>query len=238
MGGDTVLCERSSGGDSPNDRGNVIGTAQQIGQVHQGLSRVGWRQRAHHHADEFRFQRPGQTVAAQEKAIARLQIEWSFHVDGHGGVRTERAGDHVLGDIGRDFLLAGVSRRSHFPDQAVVEGELLQVVATEAIDATVADVGRQRTAGQQQETTTSGAHPLKIDTVLPFVVDHAVGLLDRFDNRFAGREVVKLVIAVRNIVGGQLASQFAGGVGAHAVGYHEQMTVTLVDLRRIGQGDR
>ena len=111
----------------------------------------------------------------------------------------------------------------HFPDEAVVERELLDRVPAQPIDAAVADVGRHGAVGQQQQAAAGRAHAVEVDAVRPLGVDAAVGVVNGGDDRLARRQVGPLLVGVRNVVGGDLAGEFAGGVGAHAVGHDEEV---------------
>ena len=47
-------------------------------------------------------------------------------IDVHGRMRTERARDHVLGNVGRHVGLGHLPGGRHFPHQAVIERQLLE----------------------------------------------------------------------------------------------------------------
>ena len=65
--------------------------------------------------------------------------------------------------------------------------------------------------------------PWKSTLFCPLAWMRPLASCDGGDDRLARRQVAPLVVGVRNVVGGELAGQFAGGVGAHAVGHDEQV---------------
>ena len=57
--------------------------------------------------------------------VTEFELEWTFNVNLHFGVRAERARDHILGHIGGDLFFGRLPGSRHFPDQAMIESELL-----------------------------------------------------------------------------------------------------------------
>ena len=132
--------------DDPGDEdGAVVGSAAEIGQVDKRLGRFGGRNAGEDRAQLGVFHAAGQAVAAEQIDIALLNGMRSFEIDLHRWIRAKRACDHVLGhDRGDVGPLGKLARRFQLPLQAVVEGELVNGVAAEPIDAAVADVGGER----------------------------------------------------------------------------------------------
>jgi len=117
-------------------------------------------------------------------------------------------------------ILAG---RLHLPNVAVVEGQLLDPLAADAIAAAVADVGEQGATGEQHENGGGRAHAAELGTRLPTDVDLVVGVENRGQNGLGGRLIEQFAVVQRDDVGGHFAGQFARRVSPHAVGHHEDV---------------
>ena len=101
-----------------------------------------------------------QAVAAKQEGIARLHGERAFQIGLDLRIRPHGPGDHVAGNKGRNFLfiLGEVARGPHFPDEAVIEGQLLQALLAEPVDAAVTDMGDQGPLWQNHEGIDGGPH--------------------------------------------------------------------------------
>ena len=92
------------------------------------------------------------------------------------------------------------------------------------INAAVADVRHQGRARQQHQHAARRAHALELGVGLAAFVDVGVGSHDGpCAGPRPGQRSVHLAIRVGHAFAGHLAGQLAGGVGAHAVGHHQQM---------------
>ncbi len=78
---------------------------------------------------------------------------------------------------------------------------------------------------------------MKLGVGLAAVVDSGIGIDDRLAEGVGGAAVEQLVIGVRHAVAGQFAGQFAGGVGAHAVGHHKDVAALAPVALVARQGD-
>ena len=154
-------------------------------------------------------------------------------------IGAERARDHVLGNDGRDVGAFGhLPRGSQLPLQAVVERELADRVAAQAIDAAVADVPGDCPLRQQHQHAAGRAHVVKIGVRPAAAIDLGIRLAERPQQRLGRRKLGVLAIEVRHAFDGQLAGQLAGRMSSHAVGHHQQMAAGLKQLRRIGGQQR
>lgn len=132
---------------------------------------------------------------------------------------------HLLGP----FALAA----GQLPHQAVVEAELLDEAAANAVDPAVADVAHPRSLGAQHEGGGRGAHAVEVAVLRAARMDGAVGLDKSLAQRGCRPFAGMLGIDVRDVVDGHLARQLADRVGAHAVGDQEHVAA-LPPLFRLG----
>ena len=109
----------------------------------------------------------------------------------------------------------------------MVEGQLFDLGAAEAVGTAIAHVGHQRPGGQQHQRRGGRAHAAKVETGLPPAVDLVVGVEDGRENGLGRRLVQPLPIDQGDGVGGHLAGQLAGRMGPHAVGHHEEVAPLL-----------
>ena len=226
-------------GDPGDEHGHVVRPAAKVRQIDQRLGRLLRRQAGQDRADLGVFDAAGQAVAAQQIDVARRDRVRTFQIDLHVGIGAERPRDDVLGhDRGDVGPRRQLPRGLQLPLQAVVERELADRVAAEAIDAAVADVGRQRPLRQQHEDAAGRPHVVEVGVGGAAAIDLGVRLADRPLQGLRGGELAVLVIEVRHAVGGQLAGQLAGRVGAHAVGHHQQVPALGECLGRLGQQQR
>jgi len=114
---------------------------------------------------------------------------------------------------------------------------LLQPIVRHAVDATVADVSYDRSAGQQQQRTTRRAHVTKFFVQLASSVDLAIGATHGFAERVAVGVFVESCVEMRDVVDGQFAGQFSSSVCSHPVSDNEQVALLLPVLDAAGQGD-
>src|SRR5262249_32641727 len=158
---------------------------------------------------------PAQTVAADQEGVAFLYAVRTFHIHLNGLLRTQRAND----DVGRDALqLLGADPLppGQLPHQAVVEGELLDGVAADPVDAAVADVPDPGALRVNQQGGAGGPHPLEAAVLLAAVVDGEVRLDKSFVQRLRRSVLGVLGVDVRHGVRRQLAGQLADRVRTHA----------------------
>ena len=216
--------------------GDVVGPAAQIGHVDQHAHRFA---AARGPTGSRRSLRPSTWPLSpslhSRNVSPGFERKRPFEIDLHVGMRTQRAGDDVLGNEAGHLAARHLAGRHHFPHQAVIERQLLERVPAQAIDAAVADVGHDRHAGQQHQHAARGAHALKFGVGLAAFVDVGVGGEHGLAQRFGGRAIEQLAIGVRHAFAGHLAGQLAGGMRAHAIGHHEQVAAPLPVLLVAGQ---
>ena len=135
-----------------------------------GLDR---RHAAEDHAHFLVLHRTGKAVTAHQESVARRHGMRPLDIDLDLGTRAQGTGNHVLGHIVGNLPLQ-LPAGAHFPNQAVIEGQLLEAVAAKAVGPTVAHVGQQGPVGQQRQHGGGGSHPLEIDARLAAAVDLGV----------------------------------------------------------------
>ncbi len=158
--------------------------------------------------------------------MVRLDAE---RVDRHVVVDAEDPGHDVALRVDGGLLGAEAALADEVGDQAVVDGELVELAAGVAVDPGVADVGD----GQQLvavviddgEGHDRGAHAGQLGVAGPGLVDGPVGLLDRVDEPVDG----VLVEGPGDGVAGDLGGDLAAPVAAHAVGDGPQAHVVAGD---------
>ena len=165
--------------DAGDDHRDVIRAAPQIAQIDQGLGRLLRRQAGQDHADLLVFDMARQPVAANQEGVAGLERKGPLEIDLNRRVGAERAGDDVLGNVERDLVVGHLAGGTNLPDQAVIEGQLLQLQAAEAVGPAIADVGHHGPLGQQRQRRAGGAHALEVVAGLAALVDQLVGVLRR-----------------------------------------------------------
>jgi len=101
-----------------------------------------------HQSDLVVLDRIRQTVAADQKGVARLDRVRPFQVHLDRGIGTERARNDVFGDIGGHFAVGQLARRLQFPHETVVKSQLLDTAASETVDPAIAYMGYQGADGQ------------------------------------------------------------------------------------------
>src|SRR6266851_3325062 len=163
----------------------------------------------------------------------------TFKVDLHEGIRAQGANDDIvalfggLKILGPDSLPAG-----HFPDPAMIEAELLDLAAPDAIDPAVSHVANPGSLWPQQQGGAGGAHAGKLLVLLAAGVNANVGLLDRLMQGWSGALLGVFLISMGNDAGSDLAGQLAHRMAPHAVGHHENVS-ELPPLRFVtGRQDR
>ena len=117
-------------------------------------------------------------------------------------MRSERARDHVLGNVCGNFGFWDLAGRSHLPHQAVIKRQLLQQVSAEPIDAAIADVCHQGALRQQHQATARGAHALKTNAALAFRVNNSICIANGLPQRGRRIEIAQLEVHMGDIVDG------------------------------------
>ena len=182
--------------------------------------------------------RAGEAVGAEQVRVAQGHRQRALDVHLHVGVGPEAAGDDVAGHRAGRLHRVHVVAADQLPDQAVVEGHLVDPPRPDPVDPRVADVGDQGPLGQQEEGRAGGAHPLEVFIGGGLAVDQGADLAVGLGHRLGGRAVAGLEVVVGDVVAGHLAGQLPHGVGPHAVGDHEQVAATLPGLGVGGPDDR
>ena len=202
------------------------------------------------HADAHRLEDvglvddAGETVGAEQPAVARLRVH-DEHVELGIGVHVaEHAHEHraarvVAGLLGRDA--AGVHQPLH---EGVVGGDLRQRVVAVQVDARVADVADDRVVVDHDDRADRGAEAGELGTILRGADQVAGrrrgGSLQRRLRVFGrGVGLIERLEAVDRDARGDVAA----GVAAHAVGDDEQVRpgvpgVLVVGADLPGVGDR
>ena len=137
-------------GDAQRDHSDVVRAAAQIRQIDHCLNRLARRKRRQDAADLIVLDLTRQSVAAQQKRVTHLDRKRTLQVDLDLRVGAERTGDDVLRHVEVDFRLTHFGRRLHLPYQAVVERELIELVAAQAVDAAIAYVRDDGALRQKQ----------------------------------------------------------------------------------------
>ena len=133
----------------------------------------------------------------------------------------ERPGDDVPRHRRPGLSALHGLRGLELPGQRVVTRELLDPRAMDAVGPAVADVAHQRAPRQDDQRRARGAHALEVGRGIAAGVDVGVGLLDARPQGPGRRPRGELLVGQRHLFGRQGAGGLAGGVGAHAVGDHE-----------------
>ena len=110
------------------------------------------------------------------------------------------------------------------PDQAVIERELIDAIATDAVNPRVADVRDQCAFRQQEQGRAGRAHALEIAIGQCATVDQRAHVAKRFGDRLRRRAGPGLHIIVRNQVACHLAGKLPDRVSPHPVGDEEDVS--------------
>ena len=140
--------------DSGHDHRRVVGPSAEVRQIDQRPHGLLRRQTGQNRPEFGVFDAAGQPVAADQVHVARGRS---------GAALPCRSAPLAFGPSDRVITFLGIDRadvgpfghlaaRLQLPLQAVVERQLAQRVAAQAIDAAVADVGRQRPCGKRTST--------------------------------------------------------------------------------------
>src|SRR5262249_36680694 len=109
------------------------------------------------------------------KDVANLEWMRTFNINLHFGIRSEGADDDVgryALELGRIHLLPSC----HFPKQAVIEAQLLDLAIANAISPAIAHVRDPSAISLQEEGRARGSHALKFAILLAPIVNTGVGL--------------------------------------------------------------
>ena len=87
----------------------------------------------------------------------------------------------------------------------MVARELLQLRASNAIDAAITEVANQRALRKQRHGAGRRSHGTKVAVGLPPAIDFAVCLDNCFLHRFRWGQIPVLAIQMRNAIDGDLA---------------------------------
>jgi hypothetical protein len=119
--------------------------------------------------------------------------------------------------------------------QAVVEGQLIQAITSEPVDATVADVPYQRCLRQQDQHAGRGPHGVEIRVRQPAAVDFRIRIENGLFQSFGGGQLAIVVIQVPDVLDGQFAGQFSRRMRPHPVGDQKRMAAVLPRLLVFGE---
>ena len=206
-----------------DDDRRVIGTTSQVGEVDQKASCFGWREDREHGSDFLIAHLAGESVAAKQVRVARKHRKGPLEIDLDFRVWSQRSRDHVFGDFAQVLFVGDAAGRSHFPDQAVVEGKLFKAIVAKAVDATVAHVRGERAIGRERQGRASRPHMMKFFVRLTLAMDLGVGVDNRSLEPLGGSAVAEFTEQQGNLVDGQFASEFTRGVCPHPVSHNEEV---------------
>ena len=113
-------------------------------------------------ADLLVVHRTRQTVGAKQVNVGDPHVQRALEIHLDVGLGPQTAGDDVLGDGEIGLLGCQVIAPHQLPDQAMIEGELIDPPVANPVDPGIADVRHQSPFGQEQERGAGRPHSLKI----------------------------------------------------------------------------
>ena len=176
-------------GADPDDQDrDVVQAAAQVGQVDEvpaGVARDGSSPAKA--PSSWSSTGPGEPVGAEQDRRRRARRPAAPRCRPRSRLRAEAAGDHVLGDGDPGLFRGQVIATDQLPDQAVIERELIDPLAADAIDPRIADVRDQGPFGQQQQRRAGRPHPLEFAIGRGPAVDQGADVAERLDDRLGRR---------------------------------------------------
>src|SRR5262249_24700714 len=142
------------------------------------LARFLRRKQARDSADFRIADRSAQAVAAKDKGVAGSNRVWTLDVDLNERVRPERPDDHVALES-LNFFRRNVLPPGHFPNVAVIKGELLDFTVADTVTAAIAHVGEPRAIRANNQCGCGRSEALEFEVLLTNRVDAGVGLDER-----------------------------------------------------------
>ena len=202
---------------------DIVRSARKVCQTDERLNRLGGGEKAEYLSHFGVFDLAGKTVAAKEKCVPLFQGERPFEIDLRIRAGTERTGDDVLRNVGRELGRIDFSLSGQLPEQAVVESDLLVPPVSQAVGSAVPHVGVERPFGKEKEDVGGRAHAAERLVGLSLQLDLLMRVGDRVLNRFVRGLFDPFCVTLRCEKDGHLAGAFPGGVRSHPVGDHEEM---------------
>ena len=206
--------------DVRHDDRDVVRAAAAQGEFDEPVGALVLRALAHRVLDGLVADHVGQSVGAQQVAVAGARL-----ADGQRRldlVAGERAHDQRPLRVGVRLLGGDPALVDQGLDERVVPGDLRQRVVAEQVGAGVADVDQAELVAGEQDRGERGAHAVEFGVLLDVVGDGVVALagggLELAEQVFAGLVVVEM----REGGDHQLRRDLTGRVAAHAVGERQQ----------------
>ena len=140
------------------------------------------------------------------------------------GVGSEAASDDVAGVESFDIFGRGASEADHFPLEAVVEGELLNESASDAVESAVSDVTGNGTCGGEAEGGAGGAHAFEFAIFAGAVVDGFVGGEDGVVERVFDGAAGVFGECDGECIDADAAGEVSDGMSADAIGDDEEVS--------------
>src|SRR5207249_10541326 len=141
-----------------NEDGDVVRSTPQVGQVDQKTTGLFRRQSGRDSSHFFVRYRAAQAVAANQINVSRANRMRTLNIDFHFRIGTERADDHVITMLRHQVLRRHALAASHFPNPTMIEAELLNLLAANAIDPAVADVADSSSLRAEKQGGAGGTH--------------------------------------------------------------------------------
>ena len=210
--------------DADDDGGGVIVSAAEVGEVNEQPGRIGRGEVADDLADFGVVDMIGNAIGTEHVDIAGFDGEGAFDIDLDEGVRSEAAGDDISGVKEFDIFGGSASESDHFPLEAVVEGELLDESAAEAVESAVADVSGDGTCGGEAEGGAGGAHAFEFAVFAGAIVDGFVGGEDSVVDGIFDRAGGVFGEGIRECIDADAAGEIADGMATNAVSDDEEVS--------------
>ena len=115
------------------------------------------------------------------------------------------------------------SGTGQFPEEAVVERDLLVPPVAKPIGSAVPHVGVERPFGEEEKDVGGRSHAAERLVGLPLFFDLHVRVGDGVPDRLVRGLFGPLCVTLRGEKNGHFAGAFAGGVRPHPVGDHEEV---------------
>ncbi len=222
--------------DPSDDDCHVVGAASQIGEVHEEVGRIIGIETSHDRSDFLVFDLARESVTAKQEHISCAQREGAFDIDVDFGSGTDAAGDDVPGHEGRNLRFHDVFRGADLPNEAVVERQLLQFIATQPVDTAIADVSDECLLWEEDEGAHGCPHASQFIRLDALPVDFAVGFAQCIMEGIFWQAAFVGPVDVQHGLDRHTAGDFPRSVSAHAVGDDEQMAWSLAWDRVLSTG--
>ncbi len=103
-----------------------------------------------------------QPIGTEEIHVSRQHGNRAFDVDLCLGLRSQTARNNIAMLDQVDLFWRNAPLPGEFPDDAVIERQLIETVATDSITSAVADMRDDGTHARQRQSRTRCSHPLKV----------------------------------------------------------------------------